>query len=71
MGNFKIREGMWQHYVSYDVPGQSRDLNALISAALQDTQVVGSTKTILYTPLVEYTPENIDSQFCWTLDTIR
>ncbi|NQV95127.1 MAG: substrate-binding domain-containing protein, partial [Sphingomonadales bacterium] len=66
-----IREGMWQHYVSYDVPGQSRDLNALISAALQDTQVVGSTKTILYTPLVEYTPENIDSQFCWTLDTIR
>ncbi len=66
-----IREGMWQHYVSYDVPGKSRDLNALISAALQDTQVVGSTKTILYTPLVEYTPENIDSQFCWTLDTIR
>lgn len=66
-----IREGMWQHYVSYDVPGQSRDLNALISAALQDTKEVGATKTILYTPLVEYTPENIDDQFCWTLDTIR
>lgn len=66
-----IREGLWQHYVSYDVPGQARDLNALISAAMQDTNDVGSTKTILYTPLVEYTPENIDDQFCWTLDTLR
>ncbi len=66
-----IREGLWQHYVSYDVPGQARDLNDLIAAALQDKNPVGSTKTILYTPLVEYTPENIDQQFCWTLDTIR
>ena len=66
-----IREGMWQHYVSYDVPGQSRDLNALISAALQDKNKVGTTKTILYTPLVEFTPENVDGQSCWTLDTIR
>lgn len=66
-----IRENMWQHYVSYDVPGQSRDLNDLIVAALQDKNEVGATKTILYTPLVEYTPENVDDQFCWTLDTIR
>lgn len=66
-----IRENMWQHYVSYDVPGQSRDLNNLISAALQDTNDVGSTKTVLYTPLSEYTPENVESQFCWTLDTLR
>lgn len=66
-----IREGLWQHYVSYDVPGQARDLNDLISAALQDKNKVGSTKTILYTPLVEYTKDNIENQFCWTLDTIR
>jgi ABC-type sugar transport system substrate-binding protein len=66
-----IREGLWQHYVSYDVPGQARDLNDLISAALQDKNPVGSTKTIHYTPLVEYTKANIDKQSCWTLDTIR
>ncbi len=66
-----IREGMWQHYVSYDVPGQARDLNALISSALQDTTEVGTTKTILYTPLVEFTSENVDQQSCWTLDTIH
>lgn len=66
-----IREGLWQHYVSYDVPGQSRDLNNLISSALQDETDVGTTKTILYTPLVEYTKDNVDQQSCWTLDSIR
>lgn len=66
-----IREGLWQHYVSYDVPGQSRDLNALIEAALQDKNEVGTTKTILYTPLVEYTKDNVDQQSCWTLETLR
>ncbi len=66
-----IREGMWQHYVSYDVPGQSRDLNALISAALQNEGDGAESKTILYTPLVEYTSENVDQQACWTLDTLK
>lgn len=66
-----IEEGMWQHYVSYDVPGQARDLNNLILAALQDKNPVGTTKTILYTPLVIYNKDNIKNQFCWTLDTIR
>jgi len=66
-----IREKMWDHYVSYDVPGQGRDLNALISAALQDTNEVGSTKTVLYTPLIEYTADNVDQQSCWTLDSLR
>jgi len=66
-----IRDGMWQHYVSYDVPGQARDLNALISAALQDKEKVGTSKTILYTPLVVYNKANLKDQFCWTLDTIR
>ena len=66
-----VREGLWQHYVSYDVPGQARDLNALISAALQDNNEVGTTKTVLYTPLVEYTIDNVDQQSCWTLDSIR
>ena len=66
-----IREDMWDHYVSYDVPGQGRDLNALISSALQSTTEVGSIKTVLYTPLIEYTAENVDQQSCWTLDSIR
>jgi len=66
-----LEEGMWQHYVSYDVPGQSRDLNDLILAALQDKNEVGTTKTILYTPLVVYDKDNLKNQSCWTLDTIQ
>jgi len=66
-----LREGMWQYYVSYDVPGQGRDLNALIMAALQDQNPVGSTKTVLYTPLVTYTPETLGDERCWSLDTLR
>jgi ABC-type sugar transport system substrate-binding protein len=66
-----LREGMWQYYVSYDVPGQGRDLNALIMAALQDKNAVGSTKTVLYTPLVTYTPETLGDERCWSLDKLR
>ncbi|WP_322867546.1 sugar ABC transporter substrate-binding protein [Aquicoccus sp. G2-2] len=66
-----LRENMWQYYVSYDVPGQGRDLNALIMAAMQDKNPVGSTKTVLYTPLVTYTPETLGDERCWTLDTLR
>lgn len=66
-----LRDGLWQYYVSYDVPGQGRDLNALIMAALQDKNPVGSTKTVLYTPLVTYTPETLGDERCWSLDTLR
>jgi ribose transport system substrate-binding protein len=66
-----IREGMWDHYVSYDVPGQGRDLNALISQALQDTNEAGARKTVLYTPLVEFDMTNVDEQSCWTLDSLK
>jgi ABC-type sugar transport system substrate-binding protein len=66
-----IREDMWDHYVSYDVPGQGRDLNALISQALQDTNEVGARKTVLYTPLVEFDKTNVDEQACWTLDSLK
>lgn len=66
-----IKEGLWQHYVSYDVPGQGRDLNSLIVASMEDKNPVGSTKTILYTPLREYTKDSLKDQSCWTLDTIH
>jgi ribose transport system substrate-binding protein len=66
-----LHEGLWQFYVSYDVPGQGRDLNALIMAALQDQNPVGSTKTVLYTPLITYTPESLGDGQCWSLDKLR
>jgi len=66
-----LQEGMWQHYVSYDVPGQGRDLNSLIVASMEDKNSVGSIKTILYTPLKVLTKDSVKNQSCWTLDTIH
>lgn len=66
-----LREGSWQHYVSYDVPGQARDLNALIKFALQNKESAGKTKTVLYTPLVEFTPKTLGNEQCWTVNSLR
>lgn len=66
-----LEEGWWNYYVSYDVPGQARDLTDLVAAALQDKQKVGSDKIILYTPLIAYTKDNVKNQSCWVLDQIR
>ena len=66
-----LQDGSWDFYVSYDVPGQARDLTDLVSAALQDKEKVGTNKIVLYTPLVTYTRNNVMKQSCWTLDDIR
>ena len=66
-----LEEGWWNYYVSYDVPGQARDLTDLVAAALQDKQKVGTDKIILYTPLIAYTKDNVKNQSCWVLDQIR
>ena len=66
-----LLDGSWDHYVSYDVPGQARDLTDLISAGLQDKNKVGATKSVLYTPLISYTRDTVKDQSCWTLDKIR
>lgn len=66
-----LQDGSWDFYVSYDVPGQARDLTDLVSAALQDKEKVGANKIVLYTPLIVYTRENVQKQSCWTLDDIR
>jgi len=66
-----LLDGSWDFYVSYDVPGQARDLTDLVSAALQDKEKVGTNKIVLYTPLIVYTRENVQKQSCWTLDDIR
>lgn len=66
-----IEDGSWDLYVSYDVPGQARDLTDLVAAALQDKGKASDTKTVLYTPLITYTKDNVKNQSCWTLDSIR
>ena len=66
-----LKSGSFDHYVSYDVPGQSRDVNALIQMALQTTEKPGKLKVALYTPLFDYTQKDASAHSCWSLETLR
>lgn len=69
-----IKSGVFDHYVSYNVPGQGRDLTNLISVLLQaDTRGAKPEDfaMLLYTHLRELTPESIKVHPCWTVDTLR
>ncbi|MFA5663853.1 sugar ABC transporter substrate-binding protein [Castellaniella sp.] len=66
-----LKSGGFDHYVSYDVPGQSRDVNDLIQMALQSPEKPGELKVALYTPLFVYTQEDADSHECWSVDTLH
>ena len=69
-----LKEGKFDHYVSYNVPGQGRDLNDLISMAVQmkaNGEKPGTTKTLLYTKLVEMTRANLKDHPCWSVNTVQ
>ena len=69
-----IKDGRFDSYVSFDVPGQGRDLTNLVSAALQAKdrgEKPGSHKTALYTPLKTLTKASVDQRPCWTVKTLQ
>lgn len=66
-----LKSGGFDHYVSYDVPGQGRDTNNLIQMALQNPDKPGKLKVANYTPLFEYTKEDSTDRECWTVDTLH
>lgn len=61
----------FDHYVSYDVPGQSRDVNDLIQMALQMKDKPGKLKVAHYTPLSVLTQADVGSHQCWTIDSLK
>jgi ribose transport system substrate-binding protein len=66
-----LKSGAFDHYVSYDVPGQSRDVNALIQMALQSPEKPGELQVALYTPLFVYTQADANTHVCWSLETLK
>jgi ribose transport system substrate-binding protein len=66
-----LQSGGFDHYVSYDVPGQSRDVNALIQMALQSPEKPGKLQVALYTPLYVYTQKDASTHTCWSLETLK
>lgn len=67
----KIKNGEFSGYVSYDVPGQCRDLVNAIKVLLQTEPKPGATPFALYTPLKELSKDNIAGNPCWTMDQIK
>lgn len=66
-----LKSGAFDHYVSYDVPGQSRDVNALIQMALQAPEKPGALQVALYTPLFVHTKADANTHQCWNLETLK
>lgn len=66
-----INNGTFSEVISYDVPGQARDMNDMISSLLQTKAKPGSEHVHLYTPLKVITKANMKSDSCWTLDDMK
>jgi len=66
-----LQSGAFDHYVSYDVPGQSRDVNNLIQMALQSGDKPGKLKVAHYTPLAVFTQADSRERRCWTIDSLQ
>lgn len=66
-----VENGSFDVYISYDVPGQARDLNAAVKILLETKPVPGSAPFALYTPLKIITKDNLTATSCWTLDEMK
>ncbi len=68
-----IMSGAFSGYVSYDVPGQCRDLVDTIKMLLQTKPKADATPFALYTPLKELTLDNVKDNpcACWTMEQIK
>ncbi|MCO5066605.1 MAG: sugar ABC transporter substrate-binding protein [Rhizobiaceae bacterium] len=66
-----VRNGSLTADISFDVPGQARDLNNMIKYLLQTRPKAGETKAILYTPLNVVTKDNLHAGSCYELKDLQ
>jgi len=66
-----VTKGLFNLYISYNVPLQGDILNAEIARLLLSDAAAGSTKTLYFNPLTQITKDNVNQRNCWTLDEIK
>ncbi len=66
-----VEAGTFDEVISYDVPGQGRDLNNAIKILLQSPGAAGELKFALYTPNKIITKETLNQDSCWDLDVLK
>lgn len=66
-----VENGTFDEVISYDVPGQGRDLNNTIKILLQSPAAAGEVKFALYTPNKIISKETMTQDSCWDLDALK
>ena len=71
VGCDNVSKGLFNLYISYNVPLQGEILNSEITRLMQADQPVGANKALYFNPLTLITKANANSRNCWTLDDLR
>jgi ribose transport system substrate-binding protein len=66
-----LQNGTYSEVISYDVPGQGRDLNDAIKILIQSKEPAGKLKFALYTPPKILTKASLKPDSCWDLDELK
>ncbi|MFA6157509.1 sugar ABC transporter substrate-binding protein [Mesorhizobium sp.] len=71
VGCENVENGLFNLYISYNVPLQGEILNAEIARLLLSDSSAGETKTLYFNPLTQITKANVNQRNCWTLDDLK
>lgn len=63
-----LANGTYSEVISWDVPGQARDIASMITQLLQLGVEAGSVKTTLFSPLTSLTKDTVKPSSCWSLN---
>lgn len=67
-----VKDGKFDLNVSYNVPGQARDLNNMIKMFLTTKTKPSTMQASLYSPVVMLTKDNVNTdKQCWSLDDLK
>ena len=71
VGCENVSNGMFDLYISYNVPLQGDILNAEIARLLQSDAKAGDNKAVYFNPLTLIDKSNVNPRNCWTLDALK
>ena len=66
-----VENGTFSEDISYDVPGQARDMNNMIKTLLESHLKPGTLHLSLYTPLKIITKADMTPTSCWNLKALQ
>lgn len=67
----KVKDGLFGMYIEYDARMQGAALNVQVAELLQSKAKAGSNPVVYYGPNFLVTKDNLSTDSCWKLDTLR